>query len=111
MKNLKALRTNHHLSQNELSHVLHISQQSICKYENGRSEANETLLIKTADFFGTSVDYLLGRCNLLSSDHSPTYNSCITHEEIFHLNLYRTASKEQKQAVDILLKSCVNSKK
>ena len=110
MKNLKILRTSHHLSQSDLSNLLHISQQSICKYENGYSEANETLLIKTADFFGTSVDYLLGRCNS-SSDSISGNNSRITQEETFHLNLYRIASKEQQQAINILLKGCTNSLK
>lgn len=113
MKNLKLLRKSHHLSQSELSHLLHISQQSICKYESGHSEANETLLIKTADFFGTSVDYLLGLCD------SPTHHDAMkkdassgnTPEEAFHMNLYRNASKEQKQAVDILLRSCVPGSK
>lgn len=102
MKNLKTLRINHHLSQNELSRLLHISQQSICKYESGHSEANETLLIKIADFFGISVDYLIGHNDLPISNSTP--------EEVLHLNLYKAVSKEQQKAVDILLKGCSKSK-
>lgn len=110
MKNLKHLRTSHNLSQSELSRMLHISQQSICKYESGHSEANETLLIKTASFFGTSVDYLLGLSDSPtdSSDHQKKSFSNHTPEETFHLNLYRNVSREQQQAVDTLLKGCCN---
>ena len=113
MKNLKLLRKSCHLSQKELSQFLHISQQSICKYENGCAEANETLLIRTADFFGTSVDYLLGLCDSPdNSDLKPSsYPFCQSSpEENFHLNLYRNASKEQKKAVDTLLKNCSQAK-
>lgn len=110
MKNLKFLRKSCHLSQSELSRVLHISQQSICKYESGHSEATETLLIKTADFFGTSVDFLLGLSDSpLKYDtgypHSPSFGSA---EEAIHLNLYRHASEEQRRAVDTLLRSCLS---
>lgn len=110
MKNLKFLRTMHHLSQSELSHILHVSQQSICKYESGHSEAGEALLIKTADFFGTSIDYLLGRSSLSSntSDNISLHNT-YTLEEISHLSLYKIISKEQKKAINILLKGCITS--
>lgn len=105
MKNLKYLRKSYHLSQTELSQQLHISQQSICKYESGHSEATATLLIKTADFFDTSVDFLLGLSDSpLKHNHS---SSCGSAEEAVHLNLYRLASEEQRRAVDTLLKSCL----
>lgn len=40
---------------------LHISQNSICRYETGKREADYATLIKIADYFDVSVDYLLGR--------------------------------------------------
>lgn len=109
MKNLKFLRKSHHLSQTELSRLLHISQQSICKYESGHSEATETLLIKTADFFDTSVDFLLGLSDspLKYDTDNPTSDS--SAKEAIHLNLYRHASEEQRRAVDTLLKSCLSA--
>ena len=109
MKNLKFLRKSRHLSQSELSRLLHISQQSICKYESGHSEATETLLIKTADFFDTSVDFLLGLSNSPLKCDTVRFPSsaCISPEEAIHINLYRHASREQREAVDTLLKSCL----
>ena len=38
-----------------------MNQNSISRYENGEREADYETLIKFADYFGTSIDYLLGR--------------------------------------------------
>jgi transcriptional regulator with XRE-family HTH domain len=58
--NLKLLRTEYGLSQQELADKLEINQQSINNYENRSTEPNIELLIKLADYFQTSVDYLIG---------------------------------------------------
>jgi transcriptional regulator with XRE-family HTH domain len=58
---LKFLRKNAEVSQKELSEKTGIAQSVICYYENGKVEPSATSLIKLADFFGVSVDYLLGR--------------------------------------------------
>ena len=51
MKNLKKLRLSMNLSQQALAEQLHISQQSIYKYENGITEPNLDILKNMADFF------------------------------------------------------------
>ena len=60
MKNLKSLRLSKGLSQLKLAELFNISQQSIYKYENGLAEPDIDTLIKLADYFETSVDYLIG---------------------------------------------------
>lgn len=60
MKRLKELREENGISQQKLADEFHISQQSIWKYENGLSEPDIKTLIKFADFFDVSVDYLIG---------------------------------------------------
>ena len=49
------------LSQAELSKKLDVSVSVICYWETDRSEPTAPNLDKIADFFGVSVDYLLGR--------------------------------------------------
>ncbi len=44
----------------ELSKLTGISQSSIGRWELGRSEPTASSLIKLAEFFGESVEYLLG---------------------------------------------------
>ena len=63
MKNLKALRLSKKLSQQQLALRLDLSQQTIYKYENGITEPDIATLIKLANYFNTSVDYLIGNTN------------------------------------------------
>ena len=41
--------------------MLSMSQTGYSKYETGENDIPTQVLIKLADFYGTSVDYLLGR--------------------------------------------------
>lgn len=50
MENLKVLRKQHNLSQQKLADILHISQQSVYKYENDITSPDLETLIKMADF-------------------------------------------------------------
>ena len=59
MKRLKELRQKQKISQQKLAEHFHISQQSIWKYENGLAEPDICTLIQFADYFQTSVDYLI----------------------------------------------------
>lgn len=60
---LKELREKKHISQLKLAMDLGMNQNSISRYENGAREADYKTLIKLADYFDVSIDYLLGRTN------------------------------------------------
>ena len=60
---LKKLRKERHISQLKLALDLNMNQNSISRYENLEREADYETLIKFADYFGVSLDYLLGRSN------------------------------------------------
>ena len=49
------------LTQREVAKRLGISQPSYIRYENGKAEPSLENLVKLADLFDVSVDYLLGR--------------------------------------------------
>lgn len=61
MFRLKELRTDRKITQKELSSILGVSPALIGFYENEINHPAPNMLIKIADFFGCSVDYLLGR--------------------------------------------------
>lgn len=64
MKRLKRLRELKGISQKELANELgNINQQTISNYEVGVREPDIQTLIKLADYFGVSIDYLVGRCD------------------------------------------------
>ena len=58
---LKELRIKKHLSQTRLALELNMNQNTICRYEKGVREADYETLVKIADYFNVSIDYLLCR--------------------------------------------------
>lgn len=48
-------------TQRQMAEKLNVSQPSYVRYENGTSEPTQENLVKIADLFDVSVDYLLGR--------------------------------------------------
>lgn len=61
---LKSLREDKDLTQEELAKILHINRSTLSNYENIGREPNYTLLIKIADYFNVSLDYLLCRTDI-----------------------------------------------
>lgn len=60
-RNLKALRTKKGVTQQQLANTLRVDKTSISKWENGSNYPNQNIQVMIADYFGVSVDYLLGR--------------------------------------------------
>ena len=58
---LKELRKKRHISQLRLAIDLNMNQNSISRYENMEREADYETLVRFADYFHVSLDYLLGR--------------------------------------------------
>ena len=58
---LRDLREDSDLTQQNIADILHISQRAYAHYELGTREIPIELLIKLADYYQTSVDYLLSR--------------------------------------------------
>lgn len=59
-KILKDLRTERHLSQQQLADLLNISQSAIAKWELGKTEPTASAIVSVALFFDISCDFLLG---------------------------------------------------
>ena len=65
---MKKLRIKHKISQKQLADVIGVSQQSINKYENHNIEPDIDTLKSLANYFNTSIDYLVGYSNKNTSD-------------------------------------------
>lgn len=59
-KRLKELRLNQQLTQQLLSKEIDINDRTIRRYESGEMQPTATTIIKIANYFGVSADYLLG---------------------------------------------------
>ncbi len=62
-KRLRDLREDRDLKQKDIADFLNISQRGYSHYETGNNDIPTEILIRLADFYETSVDYLLGRTN------------------------------------------------
>ena len=60
---LRDLREDHDLSQHAIAELLHIRQNTYSQYETGHRQIPISLLVQLSEFYGTSVDYLLGLTN------------------------------------------------
>lgn len=58
---IRDLREDHDLTQKQIAQMLGMSQTGYSKYETGENDIPTQVLIKLADFYQTSIDYLLGR--------------------------------------------------
>ncbi len=60
LSRLRDLRDDHDLSQAQIADMLGMSQTGYSKYETGENDIPTQILIRLAEFYHTSVDYLLG---------------------------------------------------
>lgn len=58
---LKELRKEKRLTQKDLAKILYVNQSAVSKYELGTNLPENKFLVKLADYFKVSTDYLLGK--------------------------------------------------
>lgn len=60
-RRIRDLREDKDLNQTQVAKMLGMSQTGYSKYETGENDLPTTILIKLADFYDVSIDYLLNR--------------------------------------------------
>ena len=98
LENLKTLRESAAVSQKQLAEAIGVSQQSINKYENHNIEPDISTLIRIADYFDTSVDYLIGHTTVRRKIEDVTKYE-LNAEECQVVDGFRKLSKKQKACV------------
>ena len=63
-KNIRGLREDRDLKQREIAEMLGVSQNTYSQYETGIIALTDQVLIKLADFYNVSVDYLMDRTSI-----------------------------------------------
>lgn len=99
--NLKKLREEKGISQKQLGDVVSVSQQSINKYENHNIEPDIATLIKMADYFQTSVDYIIGYSDIKrKAEKVKSYD--LNMQEADFLEKYRRLNSKQRKSLDFI---------
>ncbi len=104
VKNLRYLRNRQGISQQQLAQACGISQQSVNKYENHNVEPDISTLIAMADFFDTTIDFLVGKEN-------ENGNQGLLNSENNLLKKYRTLSDNERLCVDTVVDTFYKIKK
>ena len=60
-KNLRAIREDNDIKQKQIAAYLNVSQNTYSQYETGIISLTAEVLIKLADYYDVSIDYLLDR--------------------------------------------------
>jgi|GEM_PF-6379201 len=89
VKNLKELRKQHNVSQEQLSTLLGGKKTSIVNVENKGAEPSPELLLSLSSFFDVSVDYLLGNTRIVEN------NSCSHDIPLHNLNSVLSLNKNK----------------
>ena len=98
LPNLKLLRKEKNISQQKLADAIGMSQQSINQYENHDTEPDFLTLSKMAEYFNTSIDYIIGYTDIKDPyDNTAAYH--LNTEEAIIVTKYRTLSPSQRACV------------
>ena len=97
--NLKTLRKNKGLSQEELSIKLNVVRQTISKWETGLSVPDAEMLIKISELFETPVSEILGE----SIEEKETNDLKVISEKLEVINEQLSISQKQKRETKIIV--------
>lgn len=96
MNNLKNLRKEKGESQLTVAEAIGLTRSAYCNYENGLREPDFVTLQKLSEYFGVSIDYILGNTDVRTVLPGETP---LTDGEKALLELFNQVPKEQQQLV------------
>ena len=96
---LKEMRTEWGLTKTDVAKAIGTSQRNIGRWESGLNEPTSSSLVKLADFFRVSVDYLLGREDDFGNIEVKSSAAEVSAEELGLISGYRSLSAANKKIV------------
>jgi len=103
---LKELREEAGISMQQLANAIGVSNAAVCKWENGIAEPKVCYLIRLADYFNCTADFLIGRTDDLGEVVTPqvTHTPKIGASELKLITKYKAISDPNvKKLVDAIL--------
>jgi transcriptional regulator with XRE-family HTH domain len=102
LKNIKLLRDEFGISQQKLADEIGMSQQSVNGYENHSNEPDISTLIKMADYFNTSVDYIVAYTDIRHKIE-PVEEMQLNADERKMMLRYRSLLPNQRESLRVFL--------
>ena len=88
---LRELRKSRKLTQAEVAKGVNCSAATYSRYEKGSRQPSLDMVLRLADFFGVSLDYLFGR--------TPPDSSSLSDHEVYMLTKFRNAAESVREDV------------
>lgn len=107
MERLKLLRDEKQISQQKLAEQIGTNQQNIHRYEHGFYEPDISTLKLLANFFNTSVDYLVGNTDVRHKIE-PVEAFDLNEKEACFMRKYRSLSADVQHGFGVLVESLVD---
>lgn len=101
MERLKTLRKTTGLSMKEFGSYFGLAESTISLYENGKRQPDNDTILRFADYFGVSVDYLLGREEKTPSDGN------LSEGEKMLLDLFNRVPEEKQELLLQLIRTAL----
>ena len=94
---LKELRAMKEISQAKLANIFGCAQQTVARWETETTEPDIATLIRLADYFGVSVDYLIGH-----KRKSRSFDECMPTKSPLLQEAIRVLKKEELEQLEHL---------
>lgn len=97
---LKRLRKERNLTQNQLAEALNISQSTVASWEKGTRQPTIDFLPTLAEFYGISIDSLLGMID--ESEQEQPKTPLTPEAKILAAGVDKMPEADRKRAIDIM---------
>ncbi len=104
LHNLRLIRDEKGISQQALADAIGVSQPSINKYENHNIEPDIETLRRMADYFDTSVDFIVGHTDIRRK-LEPTDEYALNASEAALIDGFRALTPEQKECIRLTVQT------
>ncbi len=95
MNRIKELRTKFNKNQNDMAEMLHVNRTTLTKWETGKHNPDVETVLRLADYFNVSTDYLLGKSDI---PNNTLYVKTDSSDQFTELN--KLPEEIQKQIVE-----------
>lgn len=107
LRNLRLLRDEKGISQQVLADAIGLSQPSVNKYENHNIEPDIETLRRLADYFDTSVDFIIGHTDVRRKIEKTSPHN-LNESEAALIRDFRALSPAQKSCILTTVRTFLN---
>lgn len=100
---IKELRLSRHLTQRELGDIISFTQQNISKYENNVIEVPVDVLIKIAQYFNVTTDYILGITETKRNLERQVIVNKAIDEYFEYVEIFKTLTNDEKELIWLIM--------